>query len=671
MRKWTISAILLVALVVGVIWIQSVVQQKNSGSTAVQADEHAPDDESAEVKIQPSADLQPIPSITEEVLPPDDVETSEELLAKMSLEEKIGQMMLVNFRSWKTAEMAEADDLTVMNDEIAQIISDYHIGNVILFGENTKTTEQTIKLTYDLQRAAIQSEQLPLLIGIDQEGGTITRLGQGTCMPGNMAIGATGNSKYAYDNGVVIGEELSVLGINATFAPDADVNDNPDNPIINLRSFGEDPQRVAELVVQMQEGLNAQDVAACAKHFPGHGNTSTDTHTGLAIVEKTKDEWETCEKVPFQAAVDSGIDMIMTAHIQYPNLDDTQVISTLDGTQIYLPATLSEKIVTGILRDEMGYDGVISTDAMDMQAIKDHFGETDAIIMAMDAGVDLMCNPTKLTSSEDAAKLQAIYDAVGAAVESGELSESKIDAAVLRILKLKEKRGILAKASEEIYLAEEDQYAEQLQKQTVKAEQVIGCKAHRETERAIAEAAITPYHKDLFKAFTPAEGETVLFILPYEDECYSAQYAVNRLTEEQTIRKIETDFYSYQRESEPGDGLRQKIMDADYILLASEMYGSTKNDATHWQNVFPKAVCEYVNAVGKQDRMTVLSLGLPYDAVHYPEEPILLAYGYKAMEEADAKSGVITGKYGPNLPAAVGAALGAFEPKGVLPVEVE
>lgn len=665
---WTFLAALVVLCTIGILLVQNASRQKDIEKDMLQTKEPAVTEEES-VSVLSTSEPTQTETGTESIQT--EVSSPEELLAEMSLEEKIGQMLLVNFRSWKTADMSEADDLTVMNDEIAQIISDYHIGNVILFGENTKNTEQTVKLTYDLQRAAVASGGVPLMIGIDQEGGVVTRLGQGTCMPGNMAIGATGNPDYAYDNGSVIGEELKALGMDATFAPDADVNDNPDNPIVNLRSFGEAPKQVAELVQKMQEGLNAQGTAACAKHFPGHGNTATDTHTGLAIVEKTRAEWEACEKVPFQAAVNAKIDMIMTAHIQYPQLDDTQVTSVLDGSQIYLPATLSERIVTGILRDEMGYDGVVSTDAMDMQAIKDHFGETDAIIMAMNAGVDLMCNPTKLSCVEDASKLQEIYTAVGEAIQSGELSEAKLDAAVLRILRLKEKREILAKSTEEIYTAEQEQYATLLQKQTEQAEQLVGSREHRETERTIAEAAITVVHKELFKAFTPAAEETVLFILPFENESYSVQYAVNRLSKEQRIQDFHLAFYVYEKESKMSDILRQEITDADYILLASEMYGSTKNDVMHWQNVIPREVCEYVKAVGKQEDMCVLSLGMPYDAVNYPEEPVLAAYGYKAMTKEDAESGVITEKYGPNIPAVVGAALGAFEPKGVLPVEVE
>ena len=147
------------------------------------------------------------------------------------------------------------------------------------------------------------------------------------------------------------------------------MNDNPDNPVINLRSFGEDPELVQAMVGQMKDGIKGENVIACIKHFPGHGNTATDTHTGISIVEKTKEQWNICEKIPFAQAIKSGVDMVMTAHIQYPHLDDTQVVSAKDQQNIYLPATLSEKIVTGILRKELGFNGVIVTDAMDMQAI--------------------------------------------------------------------------------------------------------------------------------------------------------------------------------------------------------------------------------------------------------------------------------------------------------------
>ncbi len=600
---------------------------------------------------------------------------AEQILANMTLDEKIGQMMLVDFRSWKSAEMEEAEDLTVMNDEIAQVISDYHIGNIILFGENTKTTDQTVRLTDAMQQAAMKSDQLPLMIGIDQEGGIITRLGQETCMPGNMAVGATGNTEYAYDTGQVIGEELKVLGINATFAPDADVNDNPENPIINLRSFGDDANQVAEYAVRMQEGLNDAGVSACAKHFPGHGNTATDTHTGLSIVEKSKEEWKQCEQLPFQAATDNQIDIIMTAHIQYPGLDDTQTISKEDGSLIYLPATLSKKIVTGILKGEMNYGGVVLTDAMDMQAITTHFGKTEAVLMAINAGVDMLCNPTSLKCSEDAIKLRNIYDSIKEAVTSGKISEDRIDDAVLRILQLKEKRGILDIQNDmrqsETADTESVDHEAALNKQVKQAEQIVGSQAHREKEREIAEAAITLYNQSDKKPVLPKAGETILFVMPDEGTCNSIKFAVSRLSAEKTIPEIQSEYYLYEEMQNPDQECKKKLESADYILIGSKLSASVMDQPDHWQIAFPQKLCEYIKTKDICDKTAVLSLALPYDAANYPDEQVYLAYGYHTMSREDAENGVITGKYGPNIPAAVGAALGAFSPKGKLPVKIK
>ncbi len=602
------------------------------------------------------------------------VSLADEILLDMTLDEKIGQMMLVNFRSWKSAEMEEAEDLTVMNDEIAQIIGDYHIGNMILFGENTKTTEQTIRLTDALQQAAMKSDDLPLMIGIDQEGGIITRLGQGTCMPGNMAVGATGNTEYAYDTGKVIGEELKVLGISATFAPDADVNNNPENPIIHLRSFGDDANQVAEYVVRMQDGLNDAGISACAKHFPGHGNTATDTHTGLAIVDQSKEEWEQCEQLPFQAAADNQVDIIMTAHIQYPGLDHTQTISKEDGSQIYLPATLSGEIVTGILKGEMNYSGVVSTDAMDMQAITSHFGETEAILMAINAGVDMLCNPTSLKCSEDAIKLKNIYDEIKKAVTSGTISEDRIDDAVLRILKMKERRGILEiqKDLKQSGAADKDAVNHEavLNKRMKQAETIIGSQAHREKEREIAEAAVTLYNQNDVKTVSPKVGETLLFIMPDEDTCNSIKFAVSRLVMEKTIPEIRTEYYIYKEAQKLDLECEKKLETADYILVGSKMSASVMKQPDHWQIAFPQQLCAYIKAQDICEKTAILSLALPYDAANYPDEQVYIAYGYQTMSREDAESGVITGKYGPNIPAVVGAALGAFSPKGKLPVKI-
>lgn len=568
---------------------------------------------------------------------------AKQIVADLSFEEKIGQILLVDFRKWKPEGASEASNFDVMNSEVASIIGDYHLGNIILFGENLKDTQKATELVYAMQKTAIDSDNLPLLIGADQEGGIITRLGQGTCMPGNMAIGATKNPEYAYENGKLIGTELAAIGINCDFAPDADVNDNPDNPIINLRSFGDDPETVAPFVKRMSDGLRSAGVIACAKHFPGHGNTSTDTHTGLAIVEKTREEWEACEKIPFEVAIDNRIDMIMTAHIQYPELDDTKVNSLLDGKPIYLPATLSHKILTGVLRDELGYDGVVVTDALDMQAITDHFGETEAIIMALNAGVDLMCNPTTLREEMDREKLTAIYDAIEDAVESGTLSMERIDEAVYRVLLLKQKYGIL----------DMEKYKVPLKDRTEHALSIVGSKEHRKIERKIAKESVQLIYSGSYQPFQPKEEDYVFVLMPYESEINGTKYAINRLREEGQLHDFHLELVSYTEATELDADIKEKIHQADYIILGSELYASTKNDPAHWMNTIPRAAAELIIKEGKQSATAVINSGLPYGFESYAEFPCFISYGYGGLSKEDSESGVITGKYSPNISAVI------------------
>src|SRR5690554_1180632 len=314
----------------------------------------------------------------------------DELMEDMTLRQKATQLLMPDFRHWAQEGQSQVD-FDVMNDEVAEILVEYDFGGVILFAQNVKETEQTTRLTDALQKAALDDNEgaghsIPLLITIDQEGGIVTRLGTGTALPGNMALGATGSKDHARSAGQIIGRELSALGINVNLAPVLDVNNNPRNPVIGLRSYSSNPELVAELGVETIKGLAEYGVAGAAKHFPGHGDTGVDSHYGLPSVDKSLEALKSMELIPFQAAMDEGIDMIMTAHMMFPQLDDKY------------PATLSHNILTGLVRDEMNYEGIVITDAMNMAAIADNFGEVDSTILAIEAGVDIVLMPTILRS---------------------------------------------------------------------------------------------------------------------------------------------------------------------------------------------------------------------------------------------------------------------------------
>ena len=275
----------------------------------------------------------------------------EKMVAEMSLRDKVTQMMMPDFRQWTIN--GSVQDMTVLHDDVRKIIEDYNFGSVIYFANNIKTTEETFQMTLEIQAAATKDGGIPLLIAADQEGGSVYRLGSGTALPGNMALGATykiNGTKYALEAGKIIGSELSVLGINTNLAPVVDVNNNANNPVIGLRSYSDDATIVGELASAAIAGMAEYNVIGTAKHFPGHGDTATDSHYGLPVVDKSLDVLLENELKPYLVAIDQGIEMIMTAHILYPQLEGDKILSNKTGNYESVPATMSDDILTGLLK---------------------------------------------------------------------------------------------------------------------------------------------------------------------------------------------------------------------------------------------------------------------------------------------------------------------------------
>ncbi|MGW1226839.1 glycoside hydrolase family 3 protein [Streptomyces sp. NPDC001515] len=352
------------------------------------------------------------------------------LISRMSLEEKVGQLFVMRVYGHSATDPDQADvdanlaEIGVRN--AAEMIAKYHVGGIIYFAwaHNTRDPQQIAELSNGIQRAGLAGPNpVPLLISTDQEHGIVCRVGEpATLMPGAMALGAGGSRSDARRAGQIAGAELAAIGIRQNYAPDADVNVNPANPVIGVRSFGSDPQSVAGMVAAQVKGYQSAGIASTAKHFPGHGDTSTDSHTGLPVIGHTRAQWAELDAPPFKAAIAAGIDSIMTAHIVVPALDPAED-----------PATLSKPILTGILREELGYDGVVVTDSLGMEGVRTKYGDDRVPVLALQAGVDQLLNPPRLDVS---------WNALLAAVKSGEVSEARLDESILRILRLKAKLGL-------------------------------------------------------------------------------------------------------------------------------------------------------------------------------------------------------------------------------------
>lgn len=586
----------------------------------------------------------------------------QDLVASMTLDQKIGQMLMPDFRKWRVDGDTTDKNLTVLNTEVKEIVDKYDFGGVILFAENVAETKQTFDLTNDLQNAAITNEanngNIPLFTTIDQEGGIVYRLGSGTALPGNMAIGATRSTDYSRKAGQIIGRELSALGINVNFSPVLDVNNNPNNPVIGLRSFSSKPQLVADLGLEMIKGLQEYNISTSAKHFPGHGDTDTDSHTGLPKVDKSYEELKQVELVPFQVAMNNDVDMVMTAHIQYPQLEKDQVVSKLDGQNIYVPATLSDDIITGVVRNDMKYDGVVITDAMNMDAISKHFGESEAAIMAIQSDVDIILMPTILRSKSDLAKLDTIITDIKEAITDGRISMATIDKSVERILKLKEKRGILD------YSKNLKSYDERL----AIALKEVGSQLNRDTEREIAEAAVTVVkNENSILPLMPQANEKVLLLAPYTNELPGLELGMRRLIAEGYLsNEVNYEAFRYSATTTEEE-LKEKINSANYVVVISEISLSARLAQSHWLTKIPTAVVSESNKQNKP--AVVLSISRPYDLANYPEaKAVVAAFGAKGMDPTESLRP--DKAFGPNIPAGVQVIFGGAQAKGILPIDV-
>ena len=582
----------------------------------------------------------------------------EKLLEDMPLKQKVTQMIMPDFRKWQEAGQESPQDLTKVNAEVADAIDKYDFGGVILFAENVKETKQTLALTQDMQKAAIENKanngKIPLLLAIDQEGGIVYRLGTGTALPGNMAIGATNDPKLAKEAGQIIGRELSALGLNVDFAPVLDTNNNPQNPVIGLRSFSSDPNRVAYLGIPMMKGIQDYNVAVAAKHFPGHGDTAVDSHTGLPLVDKSLAELEKLELLPFKKAMDEGVDLLMTAHIQYPQIEKDQVVSKETGEKIYVPATLSDDILTGLVRKKYGYKGVIVSDAMGMDAIAKNFGEVEAVKMAIKAGVDLVLMPTTLRSKADLSKIDTIVNAVVDAVQTGDISEDRLNESVRRILTLKEKRGVLnfdpsARTAE-------------------KAEEAVGSSLNRDLERKIAAAAVTVVkNEDNTLPFKVQTGDHVLLLGAFENEVPGLNLGMRRLIADGVLPK-DTSFVAknFTKESTL-DSLKEDLEKATHIVVISEIGYEGQLDKDFWRTKIPTEIVNYANTNHK--KAAVLSISKPYDVANYPAAKAILAvYGNKGMDPTESLKP--DNAFGPNIPAGVEVIFNGKEHLGTLPVDI-
>ena len=528
----------------------------------------------------------------------------------MTLEEQIGQLLMVGF--WGSTP----------SQEIIDLIQRHHVGNILLFSRNIREARQIFELTQSLQAIAQEAGQrYPLLIAIDQENGLVQRLGEAvTLFPGNMALGAIGSEKVAYEVALATGRELKALGINMNLAPVVDVNNNPANPVIGVRSFGEDAQQVARLAAAMVKGYHATGILDCLKHFPGHGDTAVDSHLALPTIPYALEWLEALELVPFRSGIEAGAESVMIAHVSFPALT----------RQDMLPATLSSAIVQGLLREKLGFNGVILSDCLEMKAISETFGTERAAVMAIQAGIDLV-----LVSHHYTQQLGSI-EAIQAAVQAHELSPQAVQQAAERVLGFK--------AS---YLSWND-----ISPSTTFPAS-IGCEAHIQLQDQAYELSTTLVRNaDALLPLHLKSGERIVVLSPQRN---SMSMVEDRYYSDEVLADIIQQYHSPVRRLSIAQGpvedayreLLQTSSESDIFIVATVNAHLDERDEQQAE------VVRYLVASGR--RIIGIAVRNPYDLLAFPQlRTYLVTYEYTR----------------PALTAAVRVIFGERQAQGHLPVSI-
>lgn len=521
----------------------------------------------------------------------------------MNLEHRIGQKLLFAFQGKES-----------LSPEIVQAFNAYHPSGVTLFRPfNMETPAQIKSLTQSLQNLAHELGLPLLLIAADQEGGQLMAFGDGTPLPGNMALGATRSSELARKAGKVLGREMAALGINVNYAPCADVNINPQNPVVGVRSFGEDPNLVGELAAAMIEGIQSQGVAATVKHFPGHGDTASDSHHGLGTVPHSRERLHAVELSPFRSALQADAKLVMTAHLG---------ILSIDGADAP-PATLSPNIINGLLRRDLGFDGVVITDAMDMHAIRQGELLREDALRAAQAGADILLMTT------DPLDQTRAYEALLQGAQSGALSQENLHASVDRITRLKN------------WLAEHA---------TSTDLNVIQCAEHMQVANEIAEKSITLVRDE--KHYLPIKLDAdnrIAVIIPIPQDLTPADtssYIQPKLAESVRDYHAQTDEFKipYAPSEQEAVVVLEKVREYDLIVM-----GTINAYAEEKQAEFVRQLLQ----TGKP--VIIIAMRLPYDLAAFPQASTFVCT-YSILE--------------PSMRAVAKAAFGQGEMTGRLPVSI-
>lgn len=541
----------------------------------------------------------------------------DQTLAPLTLRERVAQMVTI----WTLGDYTNARD--TMYAQLVKWVEQDKVGGITM---SLGTPIEVAEKLNDLQRRS----KIPLLVSADLEPGLgrletglfthyLLETGGGTAFPSAMAIAATGREEDAFDVARIIAREGRAAGIHVNFAPVVDVNNNPANPVINVRSFGEDPARVARLSVQFVKGAMAGGQLATAKHFPGHGDTDVDSHVGLPVVQANMARLSSLELVPFRATIAAGVAMVMTAHVSLPAIDSTGI-----------PATLSPRIITGLLRDTLGFKGVTITDAMTMDGVGKGYTTEQSSVLAVKAGADILLKPTDPTIA---------IDAVVRAVERGEITRSRIDSAARHILELKARAMIAGNG--EVSLT--------------RVREVVGLPEHRAVAASIASRAVTLLRDSAGLVPLRAAGRALVVQYMPETEIRAGRILGNAVRAGRTRANAGATMLAKVSPAATRDLLDSlgRAADSSSVVVIATYVRRVEGEGRF---AIPRHISDWIDAVARRRPTVVVAFGNPYVIRQFPSVgSYLVTYGVgDELERAAARSllgdQTITGRAPVSLP---------------------
>ncbi|PWA03244.1 hypothetical protein BB558_000612 [Smittium angustum] len=587
-----------------------------------------------------------------------------EIIENMTLRDKVFQKIIPSFKYWKNTNRNQWNDiqntvlpLTQINAQVAGMLRSYNFCGINLENENVISATQATTFTYELQKANLISNPVPLLIVSTKGGGSReNRISLGSIGPGNMAIGAAMNETYASLCSQYAASEIGSIGVKLNLGLSCDVNSDPTNPSAGVSSFSMDPDEVTKLSFEAMRGVQSMHVACSAKHFPGGGDVVKDPDSGFSVCSKNTTQLEKTELQPFFGLIGNGMDVVVASHIQVPSLDDTAIPNDINGTMVVVPASLSKTIVTEKLRTQMGFNGVVISQEIDVPEMRDNFNVENIVSMAFKAGVDIINLPTEIVNLTQTTIFDTIYSKISSEIQSGNYTMDELDSSVRRIMAFKNKYGVFRITTGG------------LQQRIDQSIRVFGRQESLDLQNIVCRESITVVknYNGIGIPFSNDNSNNVLVFMPDQKQCDSVQKTVKSSGINGNFK-----FFAYQ-DMVYNSTWDSVINGCTHVVVGSQVgVNNPPNDGVNIlkddqdpnnsKYCFPLKVVDACSSANKL--VSVISLDSPYDIANFENaDSIICAYGAEGLDS--------DGNQGPNISAAIQTVFGKSEPKGKLPTDV-